>query len=417
MPCLHKNNQATHTMEINLTDRFKEVVGKAIVSVEDYEKVNKHSWHAWRKDGKITYAKTVIDKKPILMHQFILGKPGKGNVVDHKNNNGLDNRRDNLQIVTYSANNQNRVKRKSTRSRYIGVKPCRGSFAVDHAGIRLGTFKCEEEAARHYDKYVTIKYKNASPKTNFVVAFDEVDGVTLEDLVLKERKVDDLPLNISYNPKTQRYVARKMHNGKLHVSSSVKTLDQAKKELNKINSDIQNALNHHIQEHYDKPIARNNDHNAVILIKGCNEQYVECIVDDEFWHELTLYNWWLNGRYAWTTFNSTPTSMQSLLMNKTFTKGCIIDHINNNPLDNRLSNLRYVEPSVNCHNKQKKSGCTSRYIGVCKKGNKWVANISHNNLPRYLGSFPTELDAAKEYNRVAVLLYGDNANLNNINID
>jgi hypothetical protein len=58
-----------------------------------------------------------------------------------------------------------------------------------------------------------------------------------------------------------------------------------------------------------------------------------------------------------------------------------IDHINNNPLDNRRKNLRIVTHSENSRNKQKKENCTSKYIGVSKNTSKkanWRACIRHN---------------------------------------
>jgi hypothetical protein len=103
--------------------------------------------------------------------------------------------------------------------------------------------------------------------------------------------------------------------------------------------------------------------------------------------------------------------MHSFLMTKTIDNIDIIDHINNNRLDNRILNLRSVSASTNSHNRKKVEGCSSQYIGVSKKGNKWRAMI-RNQKSEYLGLFDNEVDAAKAYNEKAKEIYGENAKLN-----
>ena len=400
-------------MEIELKDQKKNIVAVALVSHEDYENVNKYKWHAFRVNGNIMYAKGVIDKRMMFMHQFIMSNQKKtGMVIDHKNNNGLDNRRENLHYVTYGANNQNRKKLQSTKNKYIGVKPWKGSFAVDQGGIRLGTFANEEEAARHYDKYVTIKYKGGSPKTNFHVASQDIEGLTLENLVLCKRKGRDLPLHISLCKKTQKYIARRVYQGILYSSASIDTLEEAVAELDKINSTIKNLNDAVLKTHYEKTITRNANNEAVILITRQEDTCLECIVDDVYWHDLMLHNWWMNGSYVWTTIDKKRISMHSYLIGKKNQNFELIDHINKNTLDNRITNLRSVSHTVNAHNKNKKPSCSSTFIGVSKRGLKWHASISHNNVRRYIGTFETEIEAAEAYNKKASELYGENANLN-----
>lgn len=100
-------------------------------------------------------------------------------------------------------------------------------------------------------------------------------------------------------------------------------------------------------------------------------------------------------------------------------KGQIIDHINNNKLDNRLTNLRISSHVLNAHNRSKKKNTTSKYIGVSSykskdPNKKYRANITKNHINYNLGYFPNEIDAAKEYDKKAIELYGSYAQLNNI---
>lgn len=95
----------------------------------------------------------------------------------------------------------------------------------------------------------------------------------------------------------------------------------------------------------------------------------------------------------------------------------LVDHINNNPLDNRRSNLRPTDASGNAGNQRKsktRNGkpTTSIYKGVSKHSNKWCGQISVNGKNIYLGCFFEEIQAAKAYDTAARKYFGEFANLN-----
>lgn len=75
-----------------------------------------------------------------------------------------------------------------------------------------------------------------------------------------------------------------------------------------------------------------------------------------------------------------------------------IDHINGDPSDNRISNLRDVTRAHNQMNirkphKDNKSG----YLGVSKDGDKWAATIRFDGKTQYIGSFSSPELAHKAY--------------------
>jgi hypothetical protein len=77
-----------------------------------------------------------------------------------------------------------------------------------------------------------------------------------------------------------------------------------------------------------------------------------------------------------------------------------IDHIDGDPSNNRLANLREATLSQNQHNQR--SGArkgTSRYLGVhwAARRSNWVASIKHQGKTIYIGAFPTEEAAAAAY--------------------
>lgn len=71
-----------------------------------------------------------------------------------------------------------------------------------------------------------------------------------------------------------------------------------------------------------------------------------------------------------------------------------IDHINGDPSDNRISNLRDVTPAENHRNRSMNSNNTSGIIGVSAKGDKWRAFAWVDNKAFVLGDFPTLPEAA-----------------------
>lgn len=96
-----------------------------------------------------------------------------------------------------------------------------------------------------------------------------------------------------------------------------------------------------------------------------------------------------------------------------------IDHINGNPFDNRIENLRPCTPGENTRNSKSrlfKNGvaCSSKFKGVhkCKQTGKWRAVLNMEGRTLHLGRYENEEDAAKAYDREAVVRFAEFARLN-----
>jgi hypothetical protein len=91
------------------------------------------------------------------------------------------------------------------------------------------------------------------------------------------------------------------------------------------------------------------------------------------------------------------------------------DHINHNGLDNRKANLRAATSAQNIWNRRKfkKANSISKYTGVYKTvSNTWYARITVLGKLIYLGTFKTEVAAAKAYAAAARKYHGQFASIN-----
>lgn len=92
-----------------------------------------------------------------------------------------------------------------------------------------------------------------------------------------------------------------------------------------------------------------------------------------------------------------------------------VDHINGNPSDNRLVNLRACTSAENARNYKKRNSGVSKYRGVSwvVRDERWVASINVAGRGRIsLGGHPDEEAAARAYDKAARELHGEFATLN-----
>mgnify|MGYP000844096894 CR=1 FL=1 len=89
-----------------------------------------------------------------------------------------------------------------------------------------------------------------------------------------------------------------------------------------------------------------------------------------------------------------------------------IDHINGDSLDNRRSNLRVATEQQNHWNYPKTHLGHPLFKGVRRHGNRWKAYICLDNKYRHIGSFVTDIEAAKAYDKAAIELFGEFAKPN-----
>ena len=114
-------------------------------------------------------------------------------------------------------------------------------------------------------------------------------------------------------------------------------------------------------------------------------------------HELSVH------RIAWALYyESDPGNFQ-------------IDHINKNPGDNRIVNLRLATAGQNTRNTRARTG-TSRFKGVYfdKSKNKWKSQYQLNGKRKHIGYYSSQEAAATAFNHAAHSEYKEFANLNKL---
>lgn len=84
-----------------------------------------------------------------------------------------------------------------------------------------------------------------------------------------------------------------------------------------------------------------------------------------------------------------------------------IDHIDNNPANNRIDNLRDATRAQNCHNQKRRLTNTAGYKGVSRHGARWRARIAAPGIRYDLGVYDCPEHAAAAYRIAAPAIHGE----------
>jgi hypothetical protein len=140
-------------VEIYMVDKHGNPSGATLVDKVVFNDICKFRWHI----DSVGYANANINKKSVRLHKFILSS--KYFLVDHKNGNRLDNRSNNLRLVTKQENNFNRIIKNSGVRITAHGRWC-ARITWEGKTTKLGNYKIKEEAIRiHYNarnKYLDI---------------------------------------------------------------------------------------------------------------------------------------------------------------------------------------------------------------------------------------------------------------------
>ena len=128
----------------------------ALVDDGDFEWLNQWKW-CYDRYAVRSIQKSKNQRMLWFMHWSIIGKPPKGLETDHINGDKLDNRKNNLRIVTRSQNMMNKKRQKNNTSGFKGVsrskekKKWYARICYQGKEYFIGSFNNEKEAAKAYN--------------------------------------------------------------------------------------------------------------------------------------------------------------------------------------------------------------------------------------------------------------------------
>lgn len=141
---------------ITLTQGFVALVNNA-----DFKYLNQWKWHADRNHHSVYALRNIRvgpgKRKRVGMHTQLMGTP-PGKEVDHRNGNGLDNRRRNLRVCAHAHNSQNVRKPIDNSSGFKGVswnrrsESWRAYIKTRRRQLHLGYFSNPRTAAKAYNE-------------------------------------------------------------------------------------------------------------------------------------------------------------------------------------------------------------------------------------------------------------------------
>ena len=143
----HVDNSTVRVLLTNCNESF-------ICDADDWERLKEYCWSK----GIAGYPEARINGKNRLLHHMILPDCPDGMVRDHINLNKMDNRKENLRVVTRSINNAN--KRYRNKHGYRGivwshakVKPYYVCEYINGKKIQHGGYTLEEAIAKSKEIY------------------------------------------------------------------------------------------------------------------------------------------------------------------------------------------------------------------------------------------------------------------------
>lgn len=358
--------------------------GPVLVSPEDYDTVSKLNVFVHHQ-----YPRINIKGCQHTLHRFIMSRSGVNipddMVVDHINGNKLDARRENLRVVTPSQNAHNKT-REPSKSGFRGVSKATSGkkWQVMFGKTRIGRYDTLEEGAKAYDKYI-IKFVDKKGHTNF--EYSENEKMMIMNSAFEPYKpvVKDPDMFGITKTKSETFTVRidKICTG------SFKTLEEAKLARNEARERFnlkkeEKRLSEHIKV--------NDNGDAIIGLSGKFGKDKSTIVDSDKWHDLIKYSWSLDS----TGYAKSSQGQLHTYLTKDWERPkriLVIDHIDQNKLNNKMSNLRIVTRSENSKNVSNRARKTTS-VQRSRKIRKYMDDV---NLPMYISRLVTSKGDRKGY--------------------
>ncbi len=355
--------------------------------------------------------------KNTSLHRYIAERMGlniedKNYVVDHIDRDKLNCCRSNLRLLSKSDNSRNRSKSESATSKFFGVYYnkrdnkyiVRYNSVTQNKLLRL-LFDNEIHAGWQYNLWVIEDCKeDVHPLNDVELPHDFA-------VIEPKTKTNDLPEGISLRENGTSYRLTK------GSKKTFKTFELAQEALKQFEEENQLNFELEKQEILNTPPLRNIDGDCIIEMFDKNKIKVgETIVDEDIYYKIKVNKYPVSlekrNNYAQIWVNKTKYRLHRWISDIKDKE--IVDHINNNRLDNRQENLRCVTSQQNSFNTSKRKNTSSKFLGVSYNIQKkvWCAFISFNGKSIYLGSSKDEIECAKIRDKATLKYFGIHGKLN-----
>lgn len=172
------------------------------------------------------------------MHRFLMSAP-EGVMVDHRNGDKLDNRRENLRLCSNSQNQANRrvttgkskFKGVVWQRRKIGNGFWKAQITVNKKVMYLGAFKTDLDAAKAYNEAALLNFGD----------FAHLNDLALpaSDIVCSERKQINRSnatglKGVSYSKERGKWVAQLRYKGVTHLLKRFTSPEEAAKAYDEV---------------------------------------------------------------------------------------------------------------------------------------------------------------------------------------
>lgn len=430
---------------ILIKNKNKEIKDICLVDNIYYKELKKYSWCKSNK-----YFSGRVDGKTIYLHRYILSilckKDITNKVIDHLDNNPSNNQINNLKICTFSENNHNLSKAMNKSSKFMGVsydentkkyrtqkntgkETLNAYFKNEYHAAHQYNLWCkdlnllnnlniiDEQYIKDFKPYVNNKIYKSLPKNIWI--FQNKYYIKYDKYILNNSQLYFTKQNVVYSYQEDKNKIKKSFSFTKYgyCKALINCLDIRFKRINYFNNlilfhkeyikynqrefdTLEQALIYFKSKsiNINQEIKRNIDSIAIIeLFNNKKEKVGEVLIDDNLYTDLIKFSWHKND--SGYSVGSKITSKKRMhryifedILKQNIPENFVVDHINNNRLDNRLENLRIVSKKDNACNLKKQDG-SSQYIGIIKLNRKhsikWSYQLSHNSK-RITAVFETE---------------------------
>lgn len=434
---------------------------EALIEAADLPKVEGKHWNVrgGRDDRKDEVILSSVTERSIPLKRVIMGVDPpecKDSIVDFINGDPLDCRRANLVLKTRSEVNLAKAKPtqragRPAASKYRGVDwdATRGLWRAQAGGRaahrRLGRFRDEAQAAAAYDAVAREVFGDAAP-LNFpdgnvpAPTFLDPDGQIVREKN-KYRVPRDIPAPPPGVPMLTREEAAEIMQVSKHTFGGwelaghitiprYRAKDTTGSPILYAAADIAR-----LREELDKvgqPYPDPHPTRAGVWRVPLRtlDGYLEALVDEADLHHVrgTKWNFAMregNRASKGTVFSVGPRDSERVQLTRLIMgldgdeRSKRVKHANGNPLDCRRANLVIGTPAQTtrqCYKILQRAGrpTSSRFKGVSwnERSGAWKAQIRIDDVPRQLGSFDEEEDAAFAYDEAARATWGEEARVN-----